>query len=417
MWGRASASPHSRAVAYGHANRVECMSGKKSPRDALSAADLSRVSGLLLALHRSASDLSQLGDFLKRANDLFGASSTVLSIVEPGDSHWRFMDVYPRIPEQYREYEQRYASGDPVRAALARVPPGTPVLLTDLFSPEAQGADSFFTGMLAGKWGYRDVLAVRLVVEESFGCYLGLTRSVGQPLFEPRDRERLALLVPHLQRWVSVQAGLDQLGMFSGIALEQMLQTGQGLAVLGEDGAVVYLNRVAARLTRDEEFFDDTARRLELAEPALRGDFRALVDRCIAASRDGCERVSGTMSVPRAASASMDVVVMSLRRPGKHTNLLAAGGRAIVATRESGRPRHDIRQQLSAIYGLSEAEAEVCWRISNGDSVAGIAGATGSTKDAVRSQLKRVFQKTGVRRQPDLVRLVLLGPAAWLRLS
>lgn len=341
----------------------------------------------------------------------------MLSIVEPGDSHWRFMDVYPRIPEQYREYEQRYAGGDPVRAALGRVPSGTPTLLTDLFSPEAQKADSFFTEMLAGKWGYRDVLAVRLVVEESFGCYLGFTRSLGQPLFESRDRDRLALLVPHLQRWASVQASLDQLGIFSGIALEQMLQTGQGLAVLGEDGSVVYLNRVAARLARDEGFFDDTARRLELAEPALREEFRALVDRCIAASRDGGERVSGTLNVPRAESAPMDVVVMSLRRPGRHTNLLAGGGRAIVATQETGRPRHDIRQQLSGIYGLSDAEAEVCWRISNGDSVAAIAEATDTTKETVRSQLKRVFQKTGVRRQPDLVRLVLLGPAAWLRLS
>ena len=393
------------------------MSGKKAPRDVLSAAELSTLSGLLLALHRSASDLSQLGDFLKRANDFIGASSTVLSVVEPGDTHWRFMDVYPRIPEQYREYEQRYAGGDPVRAALARVPPGTPVLLTDLFSPEAQGADSFFTGMLAGKWGYRDVLAVRLVMEDSFGCYLGLTRSVGQPLFEPRDRERLALLVPHLQRWVSVQAGLDQSGIFSGIALEQMLQTGQGLAVLDEDGAVVHLNRVAARLARDEEFFEDTARRLELAAAALREEFRTLVDSCIAASRDGCERMSGTLHVPRAASPPIDVAVMSLRRRGKHTNLLAGAGRAVVATLESGRPRHDIRQQLIGIYGLSEAEAEVCWRISNGDSAARIARATGLTREAVRSQLKRVFQKTGVRRQPDLVRLVLLGPAAWLRLS
>lgn len=393
------------------------MGGKKALRDALSAADLSRLSGLLHALHRSASDLSQLGDFLKRANEIFGASSTVLSIVEPGDTHWRFMDVYPRIPEQYREYEQRYAGGDPVRAALGRVPPGTPILLTDLFSPEAQETDRFFTEMLAGKWGYRDVLAVRLVAEESFGCYLGLTRSLEQPLFEPCDRERLALLVPHLQHWVNVQVELDQLGIFSGIALEQMLQTGQGLAVLAEDGSVVYLNRVAARLARDEEFFNDSARRFELAEPSRREQFRALVDRCITASREGGERVTGTLSVPRAGSAPMDVVVMSLRRSGKHTNLLAGGGRAIVATQESGRPRHDIRQQLGRIYGLSEAEAEVCWRITNGDSVVGIAKATGSTKETVRSQLKRVFRKTGVRRQPDLVRLVLLGPAAWLRLS
>ena len=40
-----------------------------------------------------------------------------------------------------------------------------------------------------------------------------------------------------------------------------------------------------------------------------------------------------------------------------------------------------------------------------------IVAATGSSRETVRSQMKRVFAKTGVNRQADLVRLVLLGSA------
>lgn len=58
-------------------------------------------------------------------------------------------------------------------------------------------------------------------------------------------------------------------------------------------------------------------------------------------------------------------------------------------------------------YGLSPAEAGVALRLVNGMSLRQTAVALGIRDNTVRSHLKRIFAKTGARRQSDLVRRVL----------
>ena len=74
----------------------------------------------------------------------------------------------------------------------------------------------------------------------------------------------------------------------------------------------------------------------------------------------------------------------------------------------------DIRAELRAFYRLSVPESEVCWRLASGETLARIADETGVTRETVRSQLKRIFAKTGTNRQPELVRLVVQGPSSWI---
>ena len=67
-------------------------------------------------------------------------------------------------------------------------------------------------------------------------------------------------------------------------------------------------------------------------------------------------------------------------------------------------------ESLSALYGLSDAESAVAAAISNGRDLRQIAVDRGSSVETVRTLLRRVFDKTGARRQIDLVRLISSGP-------
>ena len=58
-------------------------------------------------------------------------------------------------------------------------------------------------------------------------------------------------------------------------------------------------------------------------------------------------------------------------------------------------------------YGLSPAEASLTARLVAGMSVSQAAIAAGIRPSTARSHLKKVFEKTGARRQSDLVRRVL----------
>uniref|UniRef100_UPI003F6E656C helix-turn-helix transcriptional regulator n=1 Tax=Shinella sp. TaxID=1870904 RepID=UPI003F6E656C len=61
---------------------------------------------------------------------------------------------------------------------------------------------------------------------------------------------------------------------------------------------------------------------------------------------------------------------------------------------------------LRGLFDLSPAEARVSKGILNGDAPAEIASKLGLSPETVRTQLKAVFSKMGVRRQADVVRLL-----------
>lgn len=68
-----------------------------------------------------------------------------------------------------------------------------------------------------------------------------------------------------------------------------------------------------------------------------------------------------------------------------------------------------IMQRMRRLYGLTEAEARVMAALTLGRTVEEIARENGVRTSTVRAQVRSIFEKTGVNRQTDLVRLGLTG--------
>lgn len=64
---------------------------------------------------------------------------------------------------------------------------------------------------------------------------------------------------------------------------------------------------------------------------------------------------------------------------------------------------------FAAARGLTPAELGVLTLLLDGETPSEIAATRGVAISTVRTQLKRLFAKTGTRRQADLVRCVLRG--------
>ena len=62
---------------------------------------------------------------------------------------------------------------------------------------------------------------------------------------------------------------------------------------------------------------------------------------------------------------------------------------------------------IMALHGLTQAESEVVTALARGMDLRQIAEARGVTRETIRTLLKRAYEKTGTRRQIDLVRLVM----------
>jgi DNA-binding CsgD family transcriptional regulator len=70
----------------------------------------------------------------------------------------------------------------------------------------------------------------------------------------------------------------------------------------------------------------------------------------------------------------------------------------------SGHAPSAIREIAATLYGLSRSEAAVFEHIAMGDTIAQAARALGVGASTVRTHL-RIYAKTGVHRQAELVRL------------
>jgi DNA-binding CsgD family transcriptional regulator len=68
------------------------------------------------------------------------------------------------------------------------------------------------------------------------------------------------------------------------------------------------------------------------------------------------------------------------------------------------RPNSEV---LRAMFGLTPAECRVALLLADGHTPRLIAQMVGVTDNTVRSQIKSIYSKTAVRRQSELVRLLL----------
>jgi len=123
----------------------------------------------------------------------------------------------------------------------------------------------------------------------------------------------------------------------------------------------------------------------------------------------------GAFSVERPSCGRAYTGVVTSLHPNARIGF-AGDARAALYISDPDGHNYGIRDLMASFYDLTIAEAELAALLSAGHSIEEAAEVRGVTLHTTRTQLKRVFSKTGVNRQSDLVRLILTNVTA-LRLT
>lgn len=125
--------------------------------------------------------------------------------------------------------------------------------------------------------------------------------------------------------------------------------------------------------------------RLAVREAALNGASRAL-------------------RLPRGDGFSFHAAVLPLGEvPGSPISASAV----VLSELEQGGPPPAL---LASLYGFTRCEANLAHLLARGLTIAQASRARGISPHTARHHLRRVFDKTGTKRQAELVRVLLLGP-------
>ena len=233
---------------------------------------------------------------------------------------------------------------------------------------------------------------------------VSLYRDKSRSAFTRCDSRILQFLVPHLQRAFRLHFRLFELRARSeGFeAALDMLPT--GIIFIGPKGEVVLMNHAASAVVSESDGLLATRSGLRAERPAESSLLEKTIREATCMSNGHGALTGGTVLVSRHSRAPLQILVSPIRNSAIHTSQAIAAVAFITDPTQRQRPRQDV---LRAMFGLTPAECRVALLLGDGHAPRKIADMIGVTDNTVRSQIKSIFSKTGVKRQGELIGLLL----------
>jgi DNA-binding CsgD family transcriptional regulator len=236
--------------------------------------------------------------------------------------------------------------------------------------------------------------------------FLTIMRDRVQADFSDSDVEFVRHLFPHLQRALRLYRKTQDL-QFAASAGKRLLD-GLDLAVIGlsNDGRIQFTNRSAEVILRSGRTLSVKDGRITARDARSDAALSALI-------KAACSQAS--YGVQDKAVAIYDrgrVLHIGIFRYTSGRNVFPEVPRVLLTITDPGACPSSRRKLLSSLFALTGAENLVMELLLSGLEPKEIAHATRTTENTVRSHLKSIYEKTGVTRQSQLIRLVSRIPGS-----
>jgi DNA-binding CsgD family transcriptional regulator len=353
-------------------------------------------------IYDAALDAERWPELLVRIADFCGGANAALVNADP-DIHFSSV-ITPRAdPNCVSAYNRHWWKYDPISVLAAKAPPGKFVSVADIdredyFSSAFYNEFRRFTG-----YGNYGVTVTLFRDRNAFGNFV-LQTSPRNDEINAQTLRNTEIVVPHLARAASIARRLHRL------ELERSLtECGPG----PDQAGLILVDAKGQQI-----FADDKAENLLAAEDRIKvmngviglQDFKS--DIRLKSAIQACAHV--TANTPCGGSVRVDhehdkppLTIEVLPYRVNRSNPYGTPPVAMLLIRDPGLGRTAGAQKLRDRFGLTRAEATLAMEMLKGDGRAAAAKRCGITINTARTHLMRIFEKTGVRRQAELIRLLM----------
>jgi DNA-binding CsgD family transcriptional regulator len=234
----------------------------------------------------------------------------------------------------------------------------------------------------------------------------GFGRPPSHKAFEPQELAVIAQMMPHLRGIMQLRSLVGETNLSQYILMEMMGALSVGVALLDGDCQIIEANRIAAGWLAKGNDVRLRADGSGSVHNGLKSNLQSLLKSAIDSSGER------RMAVMRSDDPEpVTLILASLQDSGGVFGQSRCGAVLVISDPEY---RCRIREdQLVKFYGFTPTEAKLARLISNGYRLEEASKRMGIGYQTARTHLKRIFSKTGVDRQSELVRLLLTGPASF----
>jgi DNA-binding CsgD family transcriptional regulator len=242
---------------------------------------------------------------------------------------------------------------------------------------------------------------------------LWMSRRAGRGEFTRGDIERFSQLVPHFGRAMAIHHRVNLSEKRAELATGAFDRVSVVAVSLKKKGDPILANREAVRIALRQDGFVFGNRCLAAENPADSKRLRELIRRVgeSAFSSEPSKTVAGGATRIRRPSGQSDYHVVVMPLPQRCQPCEGRGAVGVLFITDPDKMKNPIDFLFGDLYGLTEAEVRLVSELMDGRGLTAAAESLGLSRNTVHSQLASIFQKTGTRRQGELLSLLLGGVA------
>ena len=304
----------------------------------------------------------------------------------------------------YRQlYIDKYVSIDPMFGTYFVLEIGE-VFSTSTIMSHAEFKDSRFYKEWIRPQGWIDNVAVYLDRTSESNAGFAVFRKESEGLADEAARERMRLLVPHLRRAVLIGNLIEFKTTQAATLADALDGLSAGLLFVDTNGRITHANSAGNSMIADGNVLRASLGKLVASDLDAN---RALRDIFLAeATGDAAIGVRG-VAVPLVARDGERYVahVLPLSSGARRGAGVSYAAVAALFVQKAALATHSPPEAIAKTYRLTAMELRVLLAIVEVGGGPQVAETLGIGEGTVKTHLKRLYEKTGARRQADLVKI------------
>ncbi len=364
---------------------------------------------LIGAIYDAALAPQQLPQVLERLGRLCGAIWMPMSIVPVGAGNVHSLQNSTGDPGILEFFCQNYNTPEasPSIPHLMVLPSGK------AFPRELGYSDAEWERFSLYQEVYRPLevyasLGAMLLRSEHHFVPLGILRAKSQGPFEARELQLLDRAIPHLQRALQIILRLNALDAKQAAGEQLWDRLPVGVFLLDEGGRILWTNRAGEAIAAGNDGLTTRDGLLQAARADENAKLNRLIRESALTTTARGVASGGGLALPRPSMRRALAVLVSPFRVDRTQHMLLSRRPAVVVmvSDPEAKPRR-APELLAQLYDLTAREAELVTLLLHGIDLRGAADQLQLSMNTVRTHLRGVFDKTGTRRQAELVALLL----------
>lgn len=361
---------------------------------------------LIGLIYDAAGDPSKWPIFLESFADALRGTVTTLLMYDTRIRDGNIAATVRINPEDQAKYNQHYAKVD-VWATH-----GKPLLTQgsvrsgqELCPDDLLIKSEFYNEFLKPINAFHQMSGIIVKKEGTLSAVTSLRSKAAGP-FEKKESHIFHALMPHLRRAVQLHHQIVGLATEMQTAASALERLHIGLIRLDSDGRVLAMNQVAGRIVGQRDGLAITNNRLCASRADETRSLRVLISEAAMTSEGIGFGAGGAIPISRPSFKRPFSVLVS---PAPTTGLWIGGPAGTVALFVTD-PEAVIESDeeiLKRLFGLSAREARIANLLVQGCDLKEVCEKLLIRRNTARTHLRHLFDKLGVRRQAELISLLL----------